>query len=58
MKKLGKIFGWVALAIVLLFALILAVASPVAKYVINNKGEQLIGRQMHADLVIINPSEF
>lgn len=39
----------------LLFALILAVASPVAKYVINNKGEQILGRQMHADLVIINP---
>lgn len=55
MKKFLMICGWGALAIVLLFALILAVASPVAKYVVNNKGEQLIGRQMHADRVIINP---
>lgn len=55
MKTFWKICGWGALAIVLLFALILAVASPVAKYVINNKGEQILGRQMHADLVIINP---
>ena len=55
MKTFWKICGWGALAIVLLFALILAIASPVAKYVINNKGEQILGRQMHADLVIINP---
>ena len=54
MKKLGKIFGWGALAIVLLFALVLAL-SPVAKYVVNNYGEQIIGRQLHADQVIINP---
>ena len=39
----------------LLFALILAIASPVAKYVINNKGEQILGRKLHADMVIINP---
>ena len=39
----------------LLFALILAVASPAAKYVVNNYGESLIGRKMHADRVIINP---
>lgn len=39
----------------LLFALILAVASPVAKYVVNNYGEQIVGRQMHVDRVIINP---
>ncbi len=55
MNKVLKILGWGALAIVLLFALILAVASPVAKHVINNRGEELIGRQMHADRVIINP---
>lgn len=55
MKKILKICGWGALAIVLLFALILCVASPVAKYVVNNYGEQIVGRQLHADQVIINP---
>ena len=55
MKTFWKICGWGALVIVLLFALILAVASPVAKYVVNNYGESLIGRKMHADRVIVNP---
>ena len=55
MKTFGKICGWGALAIVLLFALILAVASPVAKYVVNNYGERIVGRELHADRVIINP---
>ena len=39
----------------LLFAFILAVASPAAKYVVNNYGEQILGRQLHVDRVIINP---
>lgn len=55
MKKFLKICGWGALVIALLFALILAVASPVAKYVINHHGEEIVGRQLHADQVIINP---
>ena len=55
MKTVWKICGWGALAIVLLFALILAVASPVAKYVVNNYGEDIVGRELHADQVIINP---
>ena len=55
MKTFGKICGWGALAIVLLFALILAIASPAAKYVVNNYGESIVGRQLHADRVIINP---
>ena len=55
MKTFWKICGWGALAIVLLFTLILAVASPVAKYVVNNRGEDIVGRQLHADQVIINP---
>ena len=54
MKKFGKICGWGALAIVLLFALILAL-SPVATHIINTRGEDIIGRQLHADQVIINP---
>ena len=54
MKKLAKIFGWLALSIVLLLGLVLAL-SPVAKYVINNYGEQIIGRQLHAERVVINP---
>ena len=55
MKTFWKILGWGALAIVLLFALILAVASPVAKYVVNNYGMDIVGRELHADQVIINP---
>ena len=55
MNKILKIVGWGALVIVLLFALILAVASPVAKYVVNNYGEQIVGRQLHTESVIINP---
>ena len=55
MKTFWKICGWGALVIVLLFALILAVASPAAKYVVNNYGEQIVGRQMHVDRVVINP---
>ena len=55
MKKILKIIGWGALVIVLLFALILAVVSPAAKYVVNNYGEQIVGRQLHVDQVIINP---
>ena len=54
MKKFGKICGWGALGIVLLFALILAL-SPVATHIINTRGEDLIGRQMHAGRVIVNP---
>ena len=55
MKTFLSICKWGALAIVLLFALILAL-SPVAKYVVNNYGDEIIGRQLHADQVIINPS--
>lgn len=55
MRKILKIVGWGALVIVLLFALILVVASPVAKYVVNNYGEQIVGRQLHTESVIINP---
>ena len=55
MKTFWKICGWGALAIVLLFALILCVGSPVAKYIVNHKGEAIIGRQTHADQVVINP---
>jgi len=55
MKTFWKICGWGALAIVLLFALILCVGSPIAKYIVNNKGEDIIGRQLHVDRVVINP---
>ena len=55
MKTFWKICGWGALVIVLLFALILFVVSPVATYVVNNYGEDIIGRQLHADQVTINP---
>ena len=54
MKTFGKICGWGALAIVLLFALILAL-SPVATHILNTRGEDIVGRQLHADQVIINP---
>ena len=55
MKTFYKICGYGALAIVLLFALILAIASPVAKYVVNNHGEDIVGRKLNAESVIINP---
>ena len=54
MKLFWKICGWGALAIVLLFALILAL-SPVVKHIVNTHGEDIVGRQLHADKVIINP---
>lgn len=55
MKKFLKICGWGALAIVLLFTLILCVGSPVARYVVNNMGEDIVGRKLHADQIVINP---
>ena len=54
MKKFWKICGGGALFIVLLFALILAL-SPVATHIINTRCEDIVGRQLHADQVIINP---
>lgn len=54
MKKLAKIVGWIVLGIVLLFVLVLAL-SPVVKYVVNNYGPQIVGRQLHTDRVIVNP---
>ena len=54
MKKAAKIFGWIVLVVVLVLGLVLAL-SPVAKYVINNYGERIVGRQLHADRVVINP---
>lgn len=55
MKKFLKICAWGVLVIVLLFALILGVGSPVAKYIVNNKGEDILGRKLHTDRVVINP---
>ena len=53
--KIAKGCGWGVLAIVLLFTLILCAGSLIAKYIVNNKGEDIIGRQLHADRIIINP---
>lgn len=53
--KIAKGFGWGVLAIVLLFALTIAIASPVVKHLINTKGPEWIGRDMHVDYVLINP---
>ena len=55
MKKFGMICVWGVLAIALLFTLILGVGSPVAKYVVNNYGEDIVGRKLHADQIVINP---
>jgi hypothetical protein len=55
MKKFAKICGRIALCIILLQGLILLALSPLAKHLVNNYGEELIGRQLHADQVIINP---
>ena len=53
--KILKGCGWGVLAIVLLFVLVMAIASPVAKYMINHNGEKWIGRQMHVEHVFVNP---
>ena len=53
--KILKGCGWGALGIALLFTLILCIGSLVAKYVVNNKGEDIIGRKLHADQIVINP---
>ena len=52
--KIIKGCGWGVLAIVLLFAIIAALASPIAKHIVNSKGEDIIGRQMHAEHVRVN----
>ena len=54
MNKVTKTCIWILLSIVLLLGLILAL-SPVAKYVINNYGEKIIGRKMHVESIVINP---
>ena len=53
-RKSIKISLWVVLSIALLFAIVAALASPIAKHVINKRGEDLLGRQLHAEQVKIN----
>ena len=55
MNKVWKICLWTLVGIALFLVLILVVASPVARYVVNNKGEDIVGRKLHADLIVINP---
>jgi len=52
--KILKGCGWGVLGIVLLFAIIAAIASPIAKHIVNSRGEQIIGRQLHAERVRVN----
>ena len=52
--KIIKGCGWGVLSIVLLFAIIAALASPIAKHIVNSKGEDIIGRQLHAEHVRVN----
>jgi len=54
MKKFGMICVWGVLAIALLFAIVAALASPIGKYIINQRGEDLLGRQLHAERVGVN----
>lgn len=54
MKKFGMICGWGALAIALLFAIVAALASPIASYIINHRGENILGRELKADRVRVN----
>ncbi len=52
--KYLKPVAWVVGSIVALMLLVMAL-SPVAKWVLNHRGQQLIGRTMHAGHVLINP---
>lgn len=54
MNKYLKICGWGALVIVLLFAIVAALASPIAKHIVNTRGEDILGRQLHAEKVRVN----
>ena len=54
MNKVTKTCIWIMLSIVLLLGLIMAL-SPAVKYVVNNYGKQLIGREMHVESIVINP---
>ena len=52
--KIARGFEWGALGIVLLFAILAIIASPIAKHIVNTKGEAIIGRQLHAEHVRVN----
>ena len=52
--KILKGCGWGVLTLVLLFTIIAAVVSPVGKYIVNNYGDDIIGRQLHAERVRVN----
>lgn len=54
MKILKKTLIAIAIIIVALLLLVMAL-SPVAKRVVNNHGQQLIGRDLQVDKVFINP---
>lgn len=54
MKKFGMICVWGALAIALLFAIVAALASPIANYIINHRGEEILGRTLQAEKVKVN----
>ena len=53
-KKTWLICSCIALGLVLLFAIAAALASPIAKHIINNRGEELLGRQLHAEKLTVN----
>ena len=53
-KRIRKIV-LVLLGVLLLLGGLIMALSPVAKYVVNNYGQQLVGRDMHVDKVFINP---
>ena len=46
--------GWGVLTIALLFAIAAIFASPIAKHIVNSKGEEIIGRQLYAERVRVN----
>jgi len=52
--KILKGCGWGVLTLVLLFTIIAAVVSPVGKHIVNNYGDDIIGRQLHAERVRVN----
>lgn len=52
--KIFKGCGWGVLSLVLLFAIIAIIASPIARHIVNSRGEDIVGRQLHAGHVRVN----
>lgn len=52
--KILKGCGWGVLGLALLFVIAAIIASPIAKHIVNTKGEEIVGRKLHAERVWVN----